>query len=268
MSASSRGDRPQARQTPSANERLRERWRAWLRYGTAASLVGHAAILLLSPSWQWSERAPRVVREPLRLEWLPPPETTADPDGTAAAAAPEPAVEDPDPEAGEEGSEMGLADLLDVLRDRVPTNFTPVIAQNEERPPEADYNATAVDYSSIVGSGPLDLDRLSTVSPELALSTGTPDWPLIRNPNRVIRFIRSGYDRVHRLEPADGLVTVAMWIDGNGSVEWAEIHESSGYADLDEIALEVLSEVAEFRPVRRQGVTETLALLVSIRFPF
>jgi TonB family protein len=59
-----------------------------------------------------------------------------------------------------------------------------------------------------------------------------------------------------------------MWIDDRGSVEWAEVHESSGNLDLDDIALTVFNEVVEFRPPRGPGGAQPMAVLISIGFPF
>jgi len=253
-----------------ANELLRTRWQSLFWYGTIVSLVGHVLVITLTPAWEWGQRVVHVGREPLRVVWLPivePPEEPAGGDGEAAPV--ETASNEPEAGAGGSGT-TGLADLLDVLRDRMPGSFMPVAAQEGDGTPTADYSSAALEaITSQPESLPLDLSRLSTVSPELALGTAVQGWPLIRNPNQVVSFIRSGYDRARRADaPEEGRVTVAMWIDRNGSVEWAEVHESSGDVGLDEIALDVFSRVAEFRPVRSQGTSGTLAMLISIRFPF
>ncbi len=266
------------RRPATANDLLRTRWRPLFWYGTLASLVGHVLVITLTPAWEWGQGVVLVAREPLRIERLPtvePPEEPAEVEAEAAAPA-ETASDEPEAGAGGSGTETGtgLADLLDLLRDRMPGSFTPVAAQEGDGTPTADYDSALGGITSQLDqleSLPLDLSRLSTVSPELALGTAVQGWPLIRNPNQVVRFIRSGqvaYDRARRADAPEGLVTVAMWIDRNGSVEWAEVHESSGDVGLDEIALDVLSRVAEFRPVRSQGASGMLALLVSIRFPF
>ncbi|MSR21939.1 MAG: TonB family protein [Gemmatimonadetes bacterium] len=266
MSVSSRAGEP-------PHERFHKKWGFPLWYGTIASLMGHAAVivLVLSVDWTATMRAVMAGPEPLLVEWLSLLESRE-----VSAGIPEPAtpgVTEPEPDPPAQGSKMGVADLLDVLRDQMPVSYSPVVARTAERATEdettaANGEAAAADLASILGSIPLDLDLLSTVSPELALSIGGADWPLIRNPNQVENFIKSGYDSIYGADTAKGLVTVAMWIDRDGSVEWTEVYESSGYTGLDELAVEVMSQVARFRPVRRQGVSGTLAVLVSIRFPF
>jgi hypothetical protein len=180
-----------------ANERLRERWRAWLKYATVGSVAVHAAVLVFAPPWQWSERFSLVGSDSIALEWLPPFDASLDPAGSAPESQPEATEEEPDPDSGIDGADLALADLVDILRDRVPTNFTPVATLPMEGEREfEDHDATAVDYSALLRSIPLDLDRLATISPELSLSTVFPEWPLIRNPSTVVRFLRSGYSQV------------------------------------------------------------------------
>ena len=274
MPVSSQAGQSVPRLPATANELLRTRWQSLFWYSTIASLVGHVLVITLTPAWEWDQRVVLLAREPLRVEWLlivEPPEEPAGGNGEAAPVETASNEPEPEPEAGAGGSgTTGLADLLDVLRDRMPGSFTPVATQEGDGTPTADYGSAALEaITSQLESLPLDLSRLSTVSPELALGTAVQGWPLIRNPNQVVSFIRSGYDRARRADaPEAGRVTVAMWIDRNGSVEWAEVHESSGDVGLDEIALDVFSRVAEFRPVRSQGTSGTLAMLVSIRFPF
>jgi len=254
---------------PTANDLLRRRWREWLKYATVGSIAVHVAVFVFVPPWQWSERFTSPGTQALALEWLPPFDSSVDPAGSAPESQPEEVEDEPDPESGVDGEELALADLVDILRDRVPTNFTPVatLPMEGERDPD-ERDPTAVDYSDLLRSLPIDLDRLATISPELSLSTAFPEWPLIRNPSTVVRFLRTGYNRVPGAPNANGSVTVAMWIDDRGSVEWAEVHESSGNTDLDDIALTVFNEVVEFRPPRGPGGAQPVAVLISIGFPF
>jgi TonB family protein len=134
--------------------------------------------------------------------------------------------------------------------------------------PERDLStADFPDFSDLPGGNPMDLDRLTALRPELSLSMPS-FWVLIRNPIEVEQFIQRSYRSGDLARGADGSVSVALWIDESGSVEWAEISQSSGRPDLDRVALALFSEVAEFRPARDEGVAVPRSVIFSVRFPW
>ena len=93
------------------------------------------------------------------------------------------------------------------------------------------------------------LERLSSLRPGLAVGS-LSDWLVVRNPRAVSRFMRRRFPRTSEGEPG-GALSVSLWVDERGSVEWAEIHRSSGRPDLDESALELFEEVIAFAPARQ-----------------
>jgi len=113
----------------------------------------------------------------------------------------------------------------------------------------------------------LDLDRLAEIRPELAVMIPSM-WILLRNPTEVENFLRRSYGRwtLDRDEP--GSVTVTVWIDTRGSVEWAEISRSSGRNELDEAALALFNEVVAFRPARHEGVSISGSATFALLFPW
>lgn len=126
---------------------------------------------------------------------------------------------------------------------------------------------TTADFPELPGSDPLDLDRLSAVRPELVMAVPSA-WVLLRNPAEIEQFIMRRYVTGELSRSANGSVSVALWIDESGSVEWAEISESSGHQDIDQVALALFSEVAAFRPARDQGVPTARSVIFSVRFPW
>lgn len=92
------------------------------------------------------------------------------------------------------------------------------------------------------------LERLSSLRPGLAFGS-LSDWLVVRNPRRVSRFMRKRFPRTPDGKPG-GTLSVSLWVDERGSVEWAEIHRSSGRPDLDASALELFEEVIAFAPAR------------------
>ena len=93
-------------------------------------------------------------------------------------------------------------------------------------------------------------------------------WVLIRNQEEVEAYLRRTY-REGRLDPAvRGTVSITLWIDQQGAVEWAEVSQSSGRTDLDEVALALFNEVADFRAARDRGQTVSRSVTFSLNFPW
>jgi TonB family protein len=129
--------------------------------------------------------------------------------------------------------------------------------------PSAADGLTADEQSAL----DLALERLAGFSPEVALESAS-SWVLIRNPRDVERFM--GMHSMNRVETAEisteGAVAVALWIDARGSVEWAEIIQSSGRDDLDQLALQLFNDVVRFRPARLAGVLTPMSAIFSVNF--
>lgn len=111
----------------------------------------------------------------------------------------------------------------------------------------------------------LALERLAGFSPEVALESSS-SWVLIRNPRDVERFMGQHSMRREADMGTEGAVAVALWIDARGSVEWAEIIQSSGREDLDQLALQLFSDVVRFRPARLAGVLMPMSAIFSVNF--
>ena len=102
--------------------------------------------------------------------------------------------------------------------------------------------------------------QLALLAPEV--------WVLVRNPTEVEAFLRRSYRRGTLDPSATGSVSVTLWIDERGSVEFAEISKSSGRPTLDEFALALFNEVVVFRPAREYGVSVSRSVTFSVDFPW
>ncbi|HUP53483.1 MAG TPA: TonB family protein [Longimicrobiales bacterium] len=284
---------------PSANQRLRDAWRGNLRRSTALAVAAHAALLAFSFSW----RITYLPLEPLegdpdRLLLLPGFGETATPGTTVAMqdSVPGELTEiEAESEAGlTEGPVVTATDLGDRwealgerLRGRgapLPMLSEPEIAPpeedveevveadegpatDEEGAPSIDGDARTIGLAELPEPDSLSFDRLSALRPELAFMTASA-WVLLRNQAEVEAFLRRGY-RSGRLDPnAAGSVSVTLWIDRRGSVEWAEVSQSSGRNDLDEFTLALFNEVAAFRAAREQGVYVSRSVTFSVNYPW
>lgn len=271
-----------------ANRRFRDGWSTRLGWSTVVAVVMHAAVFAFWPGWERNDLTSRDTSDPLeilQLRWsslyeIPIPSSPRDTRAAAAPVSPEADsvaddVEEP-PEAGELD-----ADEVEALRDRL-RRASPMASITErepdepqiEEPPVEEEDSTVIagdastsEMEEALESGSVDLDRLSAIRPELAL-VGPSAWVLIRNPTEVEAFMRRSYRRGDVDEDTNGSVSVALWIDERGSVEWAEISESSGNPELDEVALALFSEVASFRPARDEGVPRSRSVIFSVQFPW
>jgi TonB family protein len=284
------------RHGPSAGESFRAKWQTYVRRATAMAVAAHVAALVLSPSWSASARtidpldpgmggilllAP-FAELPAEASGGPPAAVSifGDPDGTGAVAGP---LEGP----VETGADPGA--LWDAVGDRLrrgrpmfPTMAIPTTVREPEAPgpdideplqpleddvPEIETDVTTIELADLPASDSLDLGRLTGLRPELAFMTASA-WVLIRNQEEVEAFLRRTY-REGRLDPAvAGTVSVTLWIDQSGTVEWAEVSQSSGRIDLDEVALALFNEVADFRAARERGSTISRAVTFSLNFPW
>lgn len=277
-------------QQTNANARLKAGWNDRLAWSIVAAVLLHALVIVVWPSWQTDpvqDDQPELELTSIQLVSLR--EQMAGGMGLGAAAVPVSEVPDslpsePDVRSGGETSELELASLSTEVRERllragglVPDVVEPeprADARTEEAGPEGgDSTNIEGEASSTPGlaelpePGGLDLDRLSAVRPELALLSPS-NWVLVRNPNDVERFMERTYRRGELDRSDEGTVRVALWIDERGSVEWAEINESSGRSHMDEVALQLFSEVVAFRPARDQGTPVSRTVVFSLRFPW
>ena len=123
------------------------------------------------------------------------------------------------------------------------------------------------EYANLRGLSALDLERLSALRPDVALEASS-NWVLVRNPLEVGAYMRRSSTREDDDPEAAGSVSVALWVSATGSVEWAEIVRSSGQSDLDDIALNLFSEVVSFRPARLEGRPMPMSAVFTINLPW
>lgn len=284
---------------PTANERLRARWANHVRWSVVAAVVLHAAAFAFSPTWTVRrleldsggfgdsrlialgaiDGSP-VISDAVRPVASPVPVSTD-----------APAADPLSPPGGPVGSDDGVVALSEAwealdqrLRGRGPLTPTlstvatrsergappeedgPTREEAEQDDPEIEVDESAPDVT-LPEPDSLRLERLATVRPELALMT-TSAWVLIRNQTEVEAYLRRSYDEGRLDESAEGSVSVTLWIDQQGSVEWAEITETSGRPELDEFALALFNEVADFRAARERGETVSRSVTFSLTFPW
>lgn len=308
MSETSRhGRRPRERPAPSANDRLKERWGSRLAWSVIAAVLLHATLFLLRPSWVLPHLEPPGGRGPSGDDALVATDLARS-GGTRARVAPELAEpsdstrdDGPRETSGEgqatDGGATGNGPSAGSLGDRLADLDGPSMAATEpgrqagpEPPrrvpagPESEPAASRAARGSTTalsiggrattaemtdrrrGEEP-SLERLRALDPEVVMGLGSSEV-LLRNPSEVVRFKETMVRRHPEVGTAEAWVSVAIWVDENGSVEWAEISDSSGRERLDEVALTLFTEIVSFRPALEDGDRVPKTMLFYLLFPW
>lgn len=272
-----------ARRFFSANDEFKSRWNAYLSRSTVAAVLIHFGLMVWSPTWR-----PRAFEfEEPEVLYLEQPGWSVEA-GPTSNPGPGPAVATPVEVEGDDGGALFDAERVanvDRLRQRLLAGgaLRPTVVEEPEPEPEPeseenggeseggitppDRDPTTADLSELLTLSPMDLERLSAVQPEIVLGAFSL-WPLVRNPAEVAEFMSRAYATGMVDRNARGTVSVTVWIDERGSVGFAEISESSGRADVDELALALFNEVVAFRPARREGVPVPVSVVFWVNLPW
>ncbi len=270
-----------------ANDRLKSDATRKLGVAAVGSAGVHLLVLFLAPSWTARAEQRDTLADFLRLEPLILVDEAFGSEEAASGAIeftiePDPLPGGTDPAGDPERSLPDLAGASDRLQGRLlgdPVTAA-VLAEPEEvalapevEPASDEGGAELRD----IGSGAAfpdwltvpaaEFDRLSAVRPEVVVVAPTA-WLLIRNPLEIDRFMHLARDRGNLDPTFEGWVQVAIWIDARGSVEWAEVSRSSGDPEVDELALDLFTEVVSFRPARNRGVPVPISVIFQLNFPF
>ncbi len=290
MKPSELGPLSRVERSPSANDRFKASWNPWLLRSTAFAALLHAAAFATWPAWERSRIETDPMQEFLQLEWVSVLEARSAPRLEPAPAMRLGSIPDTIPSIGEvvsvaSGTGSTIATLSEAFRERLIGRgaLAPTISETDElrteEPLDEDEGSTGngtidprgglaeAEFSELMATEPIDLGRLSAVRPELVLATPSA-WVLLRNPREVEEFLIRSYRRGLIDRSDAGSVSVALWIDNRGTVEWAEISNSSGQPGIDQVALELFTDVAAFRPAREEGVTVPRSVIFSLRFPW
>ena len=280
-----------------ANDEWKAQWNTRVKWSTAAAVAVHVAVLAIGPHWEIS--APELADEldSDQMAWISlfaPPSTGR---GASPGAAPVALVADSTTTAsdvgdGADGAQLSMEEYSAAIRQRLLRRGPPVatLAEVEPEPePEPTQSPTSEEMQGQDGDGPnspsiggsastadlsmlpeptsMDLSRLAALRPDIVLA-GAAAWVLVLNPREVLRFMRESFSKQSLGPGVSGSASVVLFIDERGSVEMAEIGQSSGIPEIDEIFLELFSEVVAFRPARDQGVPVPRSAVFSVPFPW
>lgn len=299
MSDSARSpDSPPGRHAPSANDRLKDQWGRHLAWSLVFAVLLHALVFSLSPEWTFSERAEvdrlgAASRAINVTRLLPAGGLAATAPGTPVRERPDSTAEESATEAAsgeEKGAGEGTVYSQDELWNRLDRADRPALALTEPsepaveepepdgaeekrarshgsgRGPSIGGRATTIGVSDSGDDAP-ELGRLRSLRPEVVTGLASSEV-LLRNPSEVVEFKKFAARRRPAVATTHAVVGVAVWVDRNGSVEWAEVSESTGSDVLDETALTLFRRVVAFRPALEDGERVPKSMLFYILFPW
>ena len=295
LPAPERDHRPRVDRT--ANDRLKAGVRNRFHWSIVGSVVIHGALIA---GWPEFERAALFdgtstrsgAMELVTLGSLPGPGRL----GILRPATPVETVAEPEDDHEEEEGSGGLELIrsgmtagerlggatLERLASLTPSFVGPLPEPDDDAPPDSTDAGDGTDPQASDGEDPdglriregtseltyerlsneelLELERLSALRPELALLSPS-SWLMVQNPTEVGAFMRDRFRSPAPDEKPQGYLSVSVWIDERGSVEWAEINRSSGRPELDASALELFQRVVAFRPARNEGLRVPVAAI-------
>jgi TonB family protein len=246
MNRSTKGQERKGRATRTANERWKQKWGSVTRWSAVAAVAAHVAVFAGWPTYQFTHSADTYMA-PVQLVQLPLFDLPTD---LLDGKLPVPREDEPI----EEVVEIEQPDPLDLLETVAPA--LPALAVGGPEPLRPQFAA----HTAAVSAPSVSL-KIEQPHPNRYFS-----WPEILNPRDMVRFLRSRYNPIHTPTEADRFVSVAIWINEKGQVEWCEVHESSGHPTMDEIALTAVNEVLAFSPAHKEGVPISVAVVLSIPF--
>ena len=304
---SRRRDHPRQGSVLSANERLKAGWDGRLAWSVIVAVLLHAALFLLRPGWDFSRLEAIGERGTAGTEWLVATDLGSASGGSPAVALavgePSDSTRDDAPSpSGEDGATDGTGADGDgtssrSLRQRLGDVDGPALAAGESarrappqpRPSPAEESepesspvprdgengssltiggrAATAEVTDAPEKGTPDLERLRSLDPDVVVGLGSSEV-LLRNPGEVVRYKETMARRHPEVATTEAWVSVAIWVDEDGSVEWAEVSDSSGREALDEAALTLFADVVAFRPAREGGDRVPKSMLFYLLFPW
>ena len=272
-----------------ANQEWKAQWNTRMVWSTVAAVAVHAVIFAVGPNWEIPPSQLEAELESADMAWIslfaaPASGMGASPGAPPIAILPDSTASNPQVGEGGDGGETTMEDYSELVRLRLLRRGAPLptIVEPEPEPesPSADDPSGEGRQSTSIGGGAstadlaglpeptsLDLARLSSLRPDIVLA-GAAAWVLVLNPGEIVRFMRESFSRQELGPGVRGSVSVVLFIDEQGSVEWAEINQSSGIPDVDEVVLQLFNEVVAFRPARDQGVPVPRSAVFSIPYPW
>ena len=172
--------------------------------------------------------------------------------------------------ASDESGQVVMADVVSDIPNPAPLTHA-------KTAPTATPTPTPTPTKSVTKTDTLALTPNSSNAQEAAASnaaaapstaSGKTGSPSLVEPSADADYLKNpppGYPRISRRNGEQGTVIVRVFISTQGTPEKAEVRTSSGFARLDQAALEAVQRW-RFVPGRRNGTPEAMWFNIPVRF--
>lgn len=142
------------------------------------------------------------------------------------------------------------------------------------RPATPKVSATAVDEDVTIAPTTFESNPVENLPPPPTTGANPDDRPTfipydvppkLKNPNDIQKFLRQHYPPTLREARIEGKVILWIYIDRAGEVQRAQVQQSSGYAAMDNVALECAGSM-EFTPAKNRDKTTPVWVQQAIAF--
>jgi protein TonB len=169
--------------------------------------------------------------------------------------------------ASDESGQVVMADVVSDIPNPAPLTHAKPAAQAVPTPAST-KSVTKTDTPALNPDSSSQNTTAASTAAAPATASGKTGSPSLVEPSADADYLKNpppGYPRVSRRNGEQGTVIVRVFINTQGSPEKAEVRTSSGFARLDQAALEAVQRW-RFVPGRRNGTPEAMWFNIPVRF--
>ena len=169
--------------------------------------------------------------------------------------------------ASDESGQVVMADVVSDIPNLAPlTHAKPAPTATPTSTPTR--SVTKTDTPALTPNSHNTQEAPASTAAAPATASGKTGSPSLVEPSADADYLKNpppGYPRISRRNGEQGTVIVRVFISTHGTPEKAEVRTSSGFARLDQAALEAVQRW-RFVPGRRNGTPEAMWFNIPVRF--
>lgn len=169
--------------------------------------------------------------------------------------------------ASDESGQVVMADVVSDIPNPAPLTHAKQ-APTATTTPTPTKSVTKADTPALTPNSSNTQEAPASTAAAPATASGKTGSPSLVEPSADADYLKNpppGYPRISRRNGEQGTVIVRVFISTQGTPEKAEVRTSSGFARLDQAALEAVQRW-RFVPGRRNGTPEAMWFNIPVRF--
>ena len=169
--------------------------------------------------------------------------------------------------ASDESGQVVMADVVSDIPNPAPLTHAKQ-APTATTTPTPTRSVTKTDTPALTPNSSNTQEAPASTAAAPATASGKTGSPSLVEPSADADYLKNpppGYPRISRRNGEQGTVIVRVFISTQGTPEKAEVRTSSGFARLDQAALEAVQRW-RFVPGRRNGTPEAMWFNIPVRF--